>query len=177
MILFVRLWWSATQAQLSGGLFWRNEEAWGARWISCFWDLSERNAAMHSKANESIHCSGNLHRDICSRPLWPPYYTVCDFIYLLHPTTSKEDFDIIIHRASSPIIEVLESSTWCQYLLARGWYSYLLPAQLIVHLYPLHFLQTLLQSLVALPQLADVVARFRQDASFALEGQRWLVTV
>lgn len=35
---------------------------------------------------------------------------ICDFIYLLHPTTSKEDFDIIIHRPSLPIIEVLETS-------------------------------------------------------------------
>lgn len=50
--------------------------------------------------------------------------------------------------------------------------SYLLPAQLVVHLYPLHFLQTLLQPLVALPELSDVVTSFRQDASFALEGQR-----
>lgn len=49
--------------------------------------------------------------------------------------------------------------------------SYLLPAQLVVHLDPLHLLQALLQPLVALPQLADVVARFGQDAAFTLEAQ------
>lgn len=53
----------------------------------------------------------------------------------------------------------------------RRWLSYLLPAQLVVHLDPLHLLQALLQPLVALPQLADVVARFGQDAAFTLEAQ------
>lgn len=93
---------------------------------------------------------------------------------MLHPTTSKEDSDIIIHRPSLPIISPPGNFNWCQYLWARGnnWYSYLLPAQFIVHLYPLHFFQTLLQSLVALPELSDVVTGFGQDASFALEGQR-----
>lgn len=53
---------------------------------------------------------------------------------------------------------------------ASAWKSYLLPAQLVVHLYPLHLLQALLQPLVALPQLPDVVAGFGQDASLALQG-------
>lgn len=43
----------------------------------------------------------------------------------------------------------------------------LLSAQLVVNVYPLHFLQTLLQSLVALPQLSDVVTCFGEDAPFA----------
>ncbi len=33
-----------------------------------------------------------------------------EFIYLLCPTTSREDSNIIIHRPSLPIIEVLETS-------------------------------------------------------------------
>lgn len=49
-----------------------------------------------------------------------------------------------------------------------GRHSYLLPAQVVVHLYPLHVLHILLQPLVALPQVADVVAGLRQDAPFAL---------
>lgn len=162
-ILFVRLWWSALQSLVSGGLFWRNEDANGARWISCFSDLSERML-------QSIPKQTNLFN---AAAIFTDTYAAHDgrliihnFIYLLHTATSEEDFYITIHRPFSPIIEALETS------LEANWYSYLLPAQLIVHLYPLHFLQTLLQPLVALPQLSDVVARFRQNASFALEGHR-----
>lgn len=91
LIHFVRLWWSAMQPEVSGGLFQRNEDAYGARWISCFWDLSERmlhwiikqtnlfNAVAIFTATYEAHYAGLIMRK---------------FIYLLHPTTSKEDSEL-----------------------------------------------------------------------------------
>lgn len=89
LILFVRLWWSALRAEVSGGLFWGNEDAHGAGWILCFW-TNLFNAVAIFIDTYAGH-DGHL-------------------IYLLHPTSSKEDSDIIIHRPSSPTIEVLKTS-------------------------------------------------------------------
>lgn len=107
LILFVRLWWSAILAEASGGLFWRNEDAYGARWISCFWDLCERMLQSTPKQTNLFYAVAIF------KVTYADHYgclIMCKFIYLLHPTTSKEGFDIIIHRPSLPIIEVMETS-------------------------------------------------------------------
>lgn len=46
----------------------------------------------------------------------------------------------------------------------------LLSKQLVVYLHSLHLFVALLQPLVILTQLADVVARFGEDASFTLRN-------
>lgn len=104
LILFVSLWWSAIQAEVSGGLFWRNEDAYGARWISCFWDLSEGMLQCTPKQTnaEAIFTDTYAAHYGC--------LIISDCISVLHRPTSKEDFYIIIHRPSLPIIVAPETS-------------------------------------------------------------------
>lgn len=57
-------------------------------------------------------------------------------------------------------------------MCAQWWEVNLLSKQLVVHLDSLHLFVTVLQPLVILTQLADVVARFGQDASFTLRNKQ-----
>lgn len=90
------------------------------------------------------------------------------FIYLLHRSTSKQESEL----SFMGLFFYTSLKSWKLHLAPHlQLYPYLLSAQLVVHLYPLHFLQTLLQPLVALPELSDVVTCFGQNAAFALNRQ------
>lgn len=155
LILYVRLRWSAIRARNLRGFV---LEKWRCIWGSLDFmrlrfkwkDVVEKN----SKANWI-----NSRQWQSSQPHMQPTMAALLCARLFIPATSEEDADIVIHRPS-----LAATCASC----CKDSCSYLLPAQLVVHLYPLHFLQTLLQPLVALPQLTDVVTSFGQDATFAL---------
>ena len=128
MILFVKPWWSATQAEVSKGLFWRNEDAYGARWISCFWDLSERMLQCTPKQTNLFNIVA-IFTD--THAAHDGHLIIRSFIYLQHPTASKEDFDIIIHRPSS-IIQVLQTSLEANIWRREHWLIFI-PAACTTH--------------------------------------------
>lgn len=84
LILFVRLWWSAIQADVSGGLFWRNEDTYEARWISRFWDFSERMLHCIPKQTNLFNAVA-IFTDTYANPLWHALLYVALFIHYTQP--------------------------------------------------------------------------------------------
>lgn len=160
LILFVGLRWSAIRApNLRGFVLQKWRCIWGAVDFMRLRFKWKDVVKQTPKQTESIQRSGNLHSHICS-PRWLPYYVQ---VYLSQPPQRK----MLTLSFIDPRYEETSLAATCA-SCCKGSCSYLLPAQLVVHLYPLHLLQTLLQPLVALPQLTDVVTSFGQDATFAL---------
>lgn len=103
LILFVSPWWLATQPGIPGGLFWKNEDAHGAGLdfmllrLSC-WMQHQTNlfrAAAIFTATYAVCCH---------------WLFVRKFIYLLHPTTSKEGFESSFIGLFLCILELIETS-------------------------------------------------------------------